>query len=82
MKLPHRKSKLQRVMEAVERSLEGADGLGQSVSRLSSNRRLKAALPDRARTAGLIAGGVAGLTAGSASISSYRRHQEEADHDS
>jgi hypothetical protein len=50
---------------------------------VGSGRTLKDALPkDKARKAGLIAGGVAGLTAGSAGISSLRRRLEGARNDS
>ena len=48
-----------------------------------SGKALKDALPkDKARKAGLIAGGLAGLTAGSAGISSLRRRLEGARDDS
>jgi hypothetical protein len=56
--------------------LAAAGGVG-------SGKSLKDALPkDKARKAGLIAGGVAGLTAGSAGISSLRRRLEGARNDS
>jgi hypothetical protein len=50
---------------------------------MGSGKALKDAVPkDKARKAGLIAGGVAGLTAGSAGISSLRRRLEGARDDS
>jgi hypothetical protein len=75
VKLPHKKSPLDRVIEVAEDSVDGTNSVAQSISKLDLTKHLKAALPDRARTAGLIAGGMAGLTAGSAGISSYRRRK-------
>lgn len=75
MKLPHKKSTLDRVIEVAEDSVDSTNSIAQSISKLDLPKHLKAALPDGARTAGLIAGGMAGLTAGSAGISSYRRRK-------
>ena len=72
MRIFNRKSQLQRLAEAVKDSfVEGVTKLPGGVSR----KDLKAALPDKgkARKAGLVAVGLAGLTAGSAGISSHRR---------
>ncbi|MBV9816993.1 MAG: hypothetical protein JOZ07_01425 [Solirubrobacterales bacterium] len=80
--LPGRKSKLQRLIEAVEDSLDGTGLIKRTLGTVPTRKQLKGTLPDGARTAGLIVGGVAGLTAGSAAISSYRRHREEPDGDS
>ena len=75
MKLQKKKNTLDRVIEAAEDSVDGSGSIRQSLSNLDLGKHLNAALPDGARTAGLIAGGLAGLTAGSAGISSYRRRQ-------
>jgi hypothetical protein len=82
MRLFNRKSKMERLLETVNDSLETVAGLA-AASGVGSGRTLKDALPkDKARKAGLIAGGVAGLTAGSAGISSLRRRLEGARNDS
>lgn len=82
MRLFNRKSKVERLLETVNDSLETVAGLA-AASGVGSGRTLKDALPkDKARKAGLIAGGVAGLTAGSAGISSLRRRLEGARNDS
>ena len=75
MKLPHKKSPLDRVIEVAEDSVDGTSPIAQAISKLDLTKHLKAGVPDGARTVGLIAGGVAGLTAGSAGISSYRRRK-------
>ena len=74
VKLPGRKSQLERVLEKVKDSL---DVSGQ----------VKSGLPDalnggRAQKAGLLAGAVAVLTAGSAGISNLRQRDEGARGDS
>jgi hypothetical protein len=82
MRLFNRKSKFERLLESVNDSLETMTGLA-AASGVGSGKALKDALPkDKARKAGLIAGGVAGLTAGSAGISSLRRRLEGARDDS
>jgi hypothetical protein len=81
MRLFNRKSKLQRFLETAGDSLEALGALGASGA--GSGKALKDALPnDKARKAGLIAGGVAAITVGSASISSLRRRLEGARDDS
>lgn len=81
MRLFNRKSKVQRFLETVNDSLEGL-GAG-AASSVGSGKALKDVVPkDKARKAGLIAGGLAGLTAGSAGISSLRRRLEGARDDS
>ncbi len=75
MKLPHKKSPLDRVIEVAEDSVDGTNSIARTISKLDLTEHLKAAVPDGARTAGLIAAGAAGLTAGSAGISSYRRRK-------
>jgi hypothetical protein len=81
MGLFNRKSKFDRLLETVNDSLEGVAGLAAGGA--GSGKALKDALPkDKARKAGLIAGGLAGLTAGSAGISSLRRRLEGARNDS
>jgi hypothetical protein len=82
VRLFNRKSKFERLLETVNDSLETVTGLA-TAGGVGSGRALKDALPkDKARKAGLIAGGVAGLTAGSAGISSLRRRLEGARDDS
>jgi hypothetical protein len=75
-----KKSQLQRLLENLNDSLDALGALKiDSPSASRPGKALKAALPkDKARKAGWIAGGLAGLTAGSAGISSLRRRQEGA----
>jgi hypothetical protein len=84
MRLFNRKSQLQRLLETVTDSLDTSRGSKLSVpGGLGSTTALKHALPnDKAVKAGLIAGGLAGLTAGSAGISALRRRREGARDDS
>jgi hypothetical protein len=84
MRLFNRKSQLQRLLENVNDSLDALSGIKfDTPSGGGAGKALKAALPkDKVRKAGWIAGGLAGLTAGSAGISSLRRHQEGARDDS
>jgi hypothetical protein len=94
VKFLNRKSKRERLLETVADSLDPVklfktvfpDGLpsGQTLKEgLPSSESLKAVVPrDKAVKAGLVAGGLAGLTAGSAGISSLRRRREEAGGDS
>jgi hypothetical protein len=82
MRLPHKRSRLERLVDTVTGSLDG----GSSPMRLGMPggggpaKALKEALPggDKALKAGVVAGGLAGLTAGSAGISSLRRRREGA----
>ena len=68
MRLPHRKSQMQRLLDTVGDSLEVPS-------------TLKSGPPAKAVKAGLIAaGGLAGLTAASAGISSLR-HKHEGERD-
>jgi hypothetical protein len=67
MRLFNRKSELERLLDIVNDSLD-------ALSRGVTKRKF--------RKAGLIAGGLAGLTAGSAGISSLRRRTEGARDDS
>ena len=93
MKFLNRKSKLERLLETVGDSLDPAnvlkgalsDGLGSGKplkdvkDGLPTGKSLKAVMPrGRALKAGLVAGGLAGLTAGSAGVSSLRRRREGA----
>lgn len=76
MKLRIRKSKWERLLDSVN-PLDGTDSIPSSLTKLASSSQWRESIPDGAvRTAGLIATGVAGLTAGSAGISSYRRRKE------
>jgi hypothetical protein len=82
MKFFNRKSKFERFLDTANDSLEKLAGVATAGS-MGSGKALKDAVPkDKARKAGLIAGGVAGLTAGSAGISSLRRRLEGARDDS
>ena len=80
MRIFNRKSQLQRLLENVNDSLDALSGIKfDTPSGGGAGKALKSALPkDKARKAGWIAGGLAGLTAGSAGISSLRRRQEGA----
>ena len=84
MRLFNRKSQLQRLLENLNDSLDALSGVKfDPPSGGGASKALKAALPkDKARKAGWIAGGLAGLTAGSAGISSLRRRQGGARDDS
>jgi hypothetical protein len=75
VKLPHKKNTVDRVIGAAEDSVDHVGSIRQGVAKLDLGKHLGAALPDGARAAGLIAGGLVGLTAGSAGISSYRRRR-------
>lgn len=70
MRLFNRKNQLQRLLESVTDSLD----VPRTLTSGSSGKAVKAGL--------IAAGGLAGLTAGSAGISSLRRKREEASHDS
>ena len=72
MQVLKRKSRLQRLVGTAGDSLPG----------VSPGKALKAAFSGKPLKAGLIAGGLAGLTAGSAGVSSLRRRQEGARDDS
>ena len=68
MRILNRKTPLQRFLDSVNDTLDVPDGLRFDLPRGGPGKALKA---------GLIAvGGLAGLTAGSAGISSLRRHKE------
>ena len=69
MRFLNRKSKLERLLETVGDSLGSASALTGALPEMPRGRALKA---------GLVAGGLAGLTAGSAGISSLRRRREGA----
>jgi hypothetical protein len=71
--IPSRKSPVQRFLDKVTHPLEQTSGIKTSLPNVGSNN---------ARKAGLIAGAVAGITAGSAGISSLRRRTEGARDDS
>jgi hypothetical protein len=74
VRILNRKTPLQRFLDSVNDTLDVPDGLRFDLPGGSTGRALKA---------GLIAfGGLAGLTAGSAGISSLRDHREGARDDS
>jgi hypothetical protein len=74
MKLFTKKSKLQRVLETVKDSANVPGRVNFDPPNVGSIKALKAGL--------VIVGGLAGLTAGSAGISSLREHSEGATDDS
>ncbi len=83
VKLPGRKSKLQSFLDTVGDSMDGAaDNIWNALPNAGAASALKASVSrDSVLKAGVIAGGVVGLTAGSAGISSLRRRTEgERDH--
>jgi hypothetical protein len=74
MRILNRKTRLQRLLDSVNDTLDVPDGLRFDLPERGPGKALKA---------GLIAvGGLAGLTAGSAGISSLRQHREGASDDS
>jgi hypothetical protein len=84
MRLFKKKSQLQRLLESINESFDALSAIKiDTPSGSGPGKALKSALPkDTARKAGWIAGGLAGLTAGSAGISSLRRRKEGARDDS
>ena len=68
MRLFKRKNQFERLLDAVDDALDVPDGI----------KRLPKGGSGKALKVGLIAAGVAGLTAGSAGISSLRRRKEGA----
>jgi hypothetical protein len=73
VQIPNRKSQTQRILESVTDALAVPNAVKQRLPRVGG---------DGARRAALIAGALAGLTAGSASISVLRRRNEGARDDS
>ncbi|MDQ6803756.1 MAG: hypothetical protein M3065_02055 [Actinomycetota bacterium] len=67
--IPSRRSPVQRLLDKVIHPLEQTSAIKTSLPSMG---------PNNARKAGLIAGAVAGITAGSAGISSLRRRTEGA----
>jgi hypothetical protein len=93
VKLFHRKSRFQRLLETVEEMLDAPNASKLALPRGTSQNPLKLHLPggkglpanlnqETALKAGVIAGGLAGLTAGSAGISALRRRGQGAGDDS
>jgi hypothetical protein len=83
MRLFHRKNQLERLIEDVTDALVPQRGIKARLPVIGSGGGLKDAVPrDKAAKAGIVAGGLAGLTAVSAGISSLRRRQEGARDDS
>ena len=82
MQMPKRKSRLQRALGAVGDSLDVRGGIRSALPGVSPGKAVKAAFSGKPLKAGLIAGSLAGLTAGSAGISSRRRRDEGARDDS
>jgi hypothetical protein len=84
MRLFNRKSELERLLENVTDALGPQQrGIKARLPVIGSGGGLKDAVPrDKAAKAGLVAGGLAALTAASAGISALRRRQEGARDDS
>jgi hypothetical protein len=84
MKLFKRKSRVQRLGDNVRDRLDPTGANFSPSGMGSAGKALKGALPneDKAVKAGLVAGGLAALTAASAGISALRRRQEGARDDS
>jgi hypothetical protein len=74
MQLFNRKSRAQRLLKPVNKSLRVPSGIKSGLPDMGSGKAKKAAL--------ITAGGLASLTAGSAGISSLRRRSEGASDDS
>ena len=74
MRIFKRKSPVERFLDTVSDSLDALDSVKPNLPRGGSGKAVKASL--------LTAGGLAGLTAASAGISSLRRRSEGADDDS
>jgi hypothetical protein len=70
----NRKSRLQQAVESITDSLDVPSGVKSSLPSVSSSKATKAGL--------ITAGGLAGLTAASAGISSLRRRTEGSQDDS
>jgi hypothetical protein len=93
MRLLNRKTRLQRVLGTIGDSLDVPSAIKSGIPSAGSGRVPKVPLPklpalkadvprDKAVRAGVVAGGLVGLTAGSAGISAVRRRTEEARDDS
>jgi hypothetical protein len=83
MRLINRKSQFQRFLDKIEDSLDVPTGIKSGLSGLASGNPLNGVLPQgKGMKAGIIAGAMVGLTAGSAAISSLRRRDEGARGDS
>ncbi len=79
MKLPNKKSRLQRLMETLN-PLDRPNQTKLGLPNLGSSNPFPARLSqDKAIKAALIAGGLAGLTAASAGISSLRHTKRTSD---
>jgi|tagenome__1003787_1003787.scaffolds.fasta_scaffold20461544_1 hypothetical protein len=77
MRFPHRKSRVQRALHTVGNALDASGAPKLALPGAIGSKGLKGSLPkDTAVKAGLVAGGLAGLTAGSAGISALRRRTE------
>ncbi len=83
MRLLNRKSQLQRLVDSATDALAPRRGIKARLPLVGASGGLKNAVPrDKAAKAGVVAGGLAGLTAASAGISSLRRRPEGAKDDS
>jgi hypothetical protein len=83
MRLFNRKNQVQRLLDSAIDALAPQRGIKARLSGPDSAARLKDAVSkDTAAKAGVVAGGLAGLTAASAGISSIRRRREGARDDS
>lgn len=83
MRLISKKSQFQRFLDKIDDSLDVPTGIKSGLSGLSSDNPLKGVLPEgKGLKAGMIAGAMVGVTAGSAAISALRRRDEGARGDS
>jgi hypothetical protein len=83
MRLFNRKNQVQRLLDSAIDALAPQRGIKARLPGADPAGRLKAAVSkDTAAKAGVVAGGLAGLTAASAGISSIRRRREGARDDS
>ena len=74
MRVFNKKSRLQRLRQTANKSLDVPSAIKSGLPQLGSGKAMKAGL--------IAAGGLAGLTAASARISSLRRHSEATQDDS
>ena len=82
MQVTKRKSRLQRALATASGALDVPTGIRSALPNVRPAKAIKAAVTGKPLKAGLIAGSLAGLTAGSAEISSRRRRDEGARDDS
>lgn len=83
MRLINKKSQFQRFLDKIDDSLDVPSGIKSGLSGLGSDNPLNGVLPQgKGLKAGIVAGAMVGVTAGSAAISALRRRNEGARGDS